>query len=317
MALRVVFFGNSNSVFSLLHFQALLKEKIELVCVVDSPRNKRGSTNPLSPGFQGLRQALRGTETSIVEPESPNEAAFVNDLARKSPDLFVSVGYTNILKEAILSLPRLFAVNFHASLLPQYRGKHPIFWCLRNGERRSGLTVHVMDPGIDTGDILYQVHVRVFKQDTIERLYDRIIARSLPLISRLIQECRLGTIKFSPQPPEQGSYFSSISDEDFRILWSGKAETIRRWITITPGRCYADIGGYRLNFKSASVVRTDDSPPPGTILYLGSRRGVVAALDGGVSLNRVQCESLQAASFAECLRQLGYRAGDILGETLN
>ena len=84
---------------------------------------------------------------AIFEPESPNLLGFVEAMSDLSPDLFMAVGYTKLLKKRILSTPRIAAVNFHASPLPAYRGKHPVFWVLRGGECRSGLTVHVMDSG--------------------------------------------------------------------------------------------------------------------------------------------------------------------------
>jgi methionyl-tRNA formyltransferase len=312
MALKVVFFGNSDSSFSLRHFQVLLKENVELLGIVDSPQGKRGSTNRLPPGLPGLRDMIQGTDIPIYEPESPNDADFVRVLARNSPDLFVAVGYSHILKEPILSVPKILAANFHASLLPRYRGKHPVFWCLRNGERYSGLTVHAMDPGIDTGDILFQIRVRVYKRDTVESLYDRIIEQSLSLISPLIQECDRGLILRVPQPASGGSYFSSVHDEDFRISWSIDAETIRRSINITPGRCFIHLNGIRCFVADATVVANEHGCTPGRIMYVGNRRGVVGARDRGVSITRVKPEGLPTTSFADCLRKFGYRVGETL-----
>ncbi len=76
-------------------------------------------------------------------------------MAALCPDMFVAVGYTDLLRAPLLAVPRILAANFHASLLPAYRGRHPVFWALRHGERWAGLTVHVMDEGFDTGDVLY------------------------------------------------------------------------------------------------------------------------------------------------------------------
>ena len=75
--------------------------------------------------------------------------------------LFFSTVINYVDRQALsVLLPKLVAANFHASLLPAYRGKHPLFWALRHGELWTGLTVHVMAPGFDTGEILYQIRVR-------------------------------------------------------------------------------------------------------------------------------------------------------------
>jgi methionyl-tRNA formyltransferase len=113
----------------------------------------------------------------------------------------------------LLEVPRLLAANFHASLLPAYRGLHPLYWALQIGERWVGLTVHVIDSGIDTGDILYQVRVPVEPGDSVSRLYDRVMAESVPLVPRLITDAVAGTLVRRPQGAEGASYYGHIPPE--------------------------------------------------------------------------------------------------------
>ncbi len=177
--LRVVFFGNSQSFFSNRFFTPLLDAPCDLVGVVDVPPTKRQSTNPMTATRQfSFVDTAHARGTPVFEPLNPNTPEFIGALAANSPDLFIAAGYMFLLKPSLLSIARMVAVNFHASLLPAYRGKHPVFWALRNGEREAGLTAHVMDPRFDTGDILYQVRVRTRKRDTVSTLYDRIIEKS-------------------------------------------------------------------------------------------------------------------------------------------
>ena len=159
-----------------------------------------------------------------MEPSSPNLPEFVDAMRRLSPDLLIAAGYSQVLGEQILSIPRLLPVNFHASLLPAYRGKHPVFWALRNGERWAGLTVHVMDAGLDTGDILYQVRVRTRAQDSVATLYDRIMDRSVNLVGLLVKDAEEGTLGPRPQPEVGASYYSSVDEDDFRLDWTRDAE---------------------------------------------------------------------------------------------
>ena len=308
----MVFFGNSNSAFSLRHLEALCRTDARLVGVVDSPAHKRRTTNPLPTGNPGFVEIALAKGIPLLEPISPNDSGFIAQVDNLSPDLFVAAGYTNILRKGILSTPRLIAANFHASLLPAYRGLHPVFWCLRSGERWSGLTVHAMDPGIDTGDILYQVRVRVRANDTVEDLYNRIMESSIRLVDRLIRDCERGTLSRTPQPMGGASYFSAIREDDYRIRWEMEAETIRRWIVMTPGKCFNEVSGHRLAFLDARTRTWEGAALPGTILELGRAKGTVAARQGAVVLRWARLDGGPPVSCAWCLRSLGLNRGDIL-----
>ncbi len=254
MALQVVFFGNSASTFSARHFAALQAAPCALAAVVDVPPAKSGTTNPLPPDLPNFVEAARQRGVPCFEPASASDPASVAALRRLEPDLFVSAGYALILKNELLGVPRLLAANFHASLLPDYRGKHPVFWTLRGGERWAGLTVHAMDPGIDTGDILYQVKVRTRRDDTVATLYERIMERSIELVSRLVADATRGDIPRRPQPQGSGAYFSSTTDADFCIDWTWPAEKIRHTINMTPGQCFAEVHGQRIHLAGAQAV---------------------------------------------------------------
>jgi methionyl-tRNA formyltransferase len=239
-----------------------------------------------------------------------------------APDLFIAVGYAQILEPEILVVPKLFAANFHASLLPRYRGKHPVFWTLRAGERWAGLTVHLMDQGIDTGDIIYQVKVRTRRHDTVTSLYKRITDRSVGLIARLLDDAKAGTVPRFTQAVEGGSYYSSIKEEDFHIDWAWNGERIRRCITMNPWKCFKTVAGNRLYFDQADWARgyLDGSPGtglsgrglPGKVLNIGRSRCTVAVSDGALWLGKARLEGGEKRSMASLCRLLGIKVGDIL-----
>ena len=288
--LRVVFFGNSQSVFSNRHFQALVETPCELIGVVDVPPSKRTSTNPAMTDFPGFVEVARQQGAPVFEPADPNLPEFVKAISDLSPELFVAVGYTNLLKEQLLSAPRILAVNFHASLLPAYRGKHPVFWALRNGERWSGLTVHVMDIGLDTGDIVYQVRVRTRKRDSVATLYERIMARSVHLVGRLIDDAEKGMLRRTPQLESGASYYSSVHEDDFRLDWSKEAEQLRRWIQISPGQCFCDIAGRRVFFMDAEVVQRRSDASFGVLVRIGRTSCTVAVSKDALCVRRVRID---------------------------
>ena len=312
MPIRVIFWGNSGSNFSARYFAALLGTPGELVGVVDGPPAHRKTTNPLPDNLPNFADEARGRGIPTFEPASPNEPGFITALAELKPDLFIAAGYALILKPKVLGVPHLMAANFHASLLPEYRGKHPVFWALREGEKWAGLTVHAMDAGIDTGDILYQVKVRTRRDDSVASLYERIMARSVQMVGKLVVDAARGRIPRRPQPAGLGSYYSSTCKADFRLDWNWPAEKIRRFIMVTPGKCSIKIGEQRAYFLNAESERPAEAAPPGTLLRVGRTRAAVAANPGAVSSSRVQVEGQGSESFAAFCRRLGFVPGDKL-----
>ena len=316
MALRTVFFGSSDSVFSNLHFAALQETDGETVAVVDVPVARRTSTNTRTQaGAPDFVAYAREHGIPAFEPVSPNRPEFVQAMAELRPDLFLAVGYLNLLKAEILNVPRLLAANFHASLLPAYRGKHPLFWALRHDERWAGLTVHAMGSGLDTGGILYQVRVRTRRDDSVASLYDRVIARSLPLVGRLIADAEAGGLRPRPQDEAGASYYSSVTEEDFRLEWTRPAAQLRRWICVSPGQCFFDVAGQRVYVVAAELSPITKTAAPGTLLDIGRSICTVATGKGGLLLKSVRPQGGREQTAAAWCRGAGLQLNDRLTST--
>jgi methionyl-tRNA formyltransferase len=275
---RAVFFGSSDSVFSHRHFQALLEADCEIAAVVDVPPARRASTNSARQEGGTFVDLARGKGIPCFEPLNPNAAAFVEEMRGLAPDFFMAVGYMLLLKPPVLGIPRVVAANFHASLLPAYRGKHPVFWALRGGEPWCGLTVHEMSAGLDTGDILFQVRVPTKTDDSVSALYQRIMDASVPLVPALVQAVTTGHLQRTRQAEDGASYHGGTTEDDFRITWSMEAQRIARWVTATPGQCFVDLDGTRYFLLDAKV--SSGEPEAGCCR--------VAAAGGWVELRRVR-----------------------------
>lgn len=311
--LRVVFFGNSQSVFSNRFFPPLLEAACEVVGLVDLPPAKRQSTNPWSvSGLPSFVDLAREQEIPVFEPSNPNTPEFIETLSSLTPDLFLAAGYMFLLKPPLLSIPHIFAINFHASLLPAYRGKHPVFWALRNGERLTGMTAHVMDPNFDTGDILYQVRVRTHKRDSVSTLYDRIFEKSVSLVPRLIANVAQGTLHRTPQPDADASYFSSVSEEQFHLDWTRTAESLRRWIQTSPGECWQIVGGRRVYFMDAKVIHYLGAAIPGQLIQLGRYTAMLATGEDALVVRWVRPEGGDKCSLSGFCAELGLKVGSIM-----
>lgn len=122
--------------------------------------------------------------------------AFVKELA---PDLGVALG-APILKPALFSLPRLGTINLHKGRLPNYRGMPPAFWELYNGEGSVGCTVHRVDAGLDTGDILLEGSVPVDRFSTVGGVKTKLDRLGVELVVEALGRVLDGTAEFKPQP---------------------------------------------------------------------------------------------------------------------
>ena len=240
MTLRVVFLGSSQNVFSQRFYAALVETPCEVVAVVDVPAANRSSTNPAtSRGSLTFAQDAARRGRRSTNRRTPTRWTSSTRCGRWRRTCSSRPAYLFRLKAEILGVPRIVAANVHASLLPAYRGRSPVFWALRHGERISGLTIHSMDDRLDTGELLYQVRVPTRKDDTVASLYDRIIAKGVRLVPRLVADAGRNRLPRRPQPAEGGSYFSAAKEADFHLDWSRGSEQLRRWIVITPGKCFA------------------------------------------------------------------------------
>jgi methionyl-tRNA formyltransferase len=270
------------------------------------------STNPDVGALPSFVQVARERSVRVLEPASPGLPESVEAMRGLSPDLLIAVGYSQILGQELLSIPKLLPVNFHASLLPAYRGKHPVFWALRNGERWAGLTVHVMDDGLDTGDILYQGRVRTRVQDSVATLYDRIMDRSVKLVALLIRDAEAGSLRPRPQSEGEASYFSSVDEDDFRLDWTRDAEDLCRWIHITPGRCFCDMQGLRVFFMDAQVVGRPSGVLPGILLRRDESFCDVATGREALRVRSARLNSGDLGSVPRLCQELGLEVGDSL-----
>lgn len=138
-------------------------------------------------------------------------------LAAFGPDAICVACFNQKFPPALLALPRYGCINLHPSLLPAYRGPAPLFWAFRNGERETGVTVHLMDEGLDTGDILLQKRITIPEGTCGDDLEARCAWMGAGLMVEAVRSLWAGTARPTRQPDEGSSYFPWPSPDDFCI----------------------------------------------------------------------------------------------------
>ena len=173
-------------------------------------------TRPTDPALAELAYKL-GAQT--LQPRRVNSAAFLETVRQIGPDLNLSVSYDQILQRPILNTaPRGF-INVHAGALPLYRGRNVINWVLINGENEIGVTVHYVDEGIDTGDIILQRMLPIAWTDTYADVLRSVVAAIPPLIAEAARRIADDRVKRTPQSQLLGTYFASRGPGDEWLDW--------------------------------------------------------------------------------------------------
>ena len=105
-----------------------------------------------------------------LKHENINSKDFIDNVKKYNCDLFVSMSFNQIFKKEIINLPKFKIINCHAGKLPFYRGRNVLNWVLINDEKEFGITVHFIDQGIDTGDIILQETYQITDKDNYSSL---------------------------------------------------------------------------------------------------------------------------------------------------
>lgn len=311
--MRVIFFGNSASTFSNRFFEALVRTEANIVGAVDVPKGKSFTTasRPAKEARNFIRSA-KDLGAKCFRPDSPNSERFIQECRNLRPHLFLAAGYTQVFKDKILSVPSLAAVNFHASLLPKYRGKHPVFWTIRNREKYCGVTVHHLSEAIDEGDIVLQRKVKVDPQDTVSSLYCRIIKESFPLMQELIKLCQSDNLPRRPQSPQKASYYSSIKRSNYRVNWHEEAEGIAALVRAAEGKCFLETTAGRVYLEKVEVYRKEQNEThPGQVELILPQLALVKAKDTFVKIEKVRWKGLPMSFYDFCTENR-MKSGDIL-----
>jgi methionyl-tRNA formyltransferase len=164
----------------------------------------------------------------IYHSANINDEASLRWLAAQSPDLVISTNFNHYVGGRARSIAKIGTWNLHKSYLPHYRGMAPGFYALLNGEPWSGATLHVMDAGFDTGDIIQQVKVPIRDGDTVFALNSRIARAGGKMLAALLDHFDPEHLAPAAQPPGEWPTYSYPSREDLRRFRS-KALEFDRW----------------------------------------------------------------------------------------
>ncbi|MFK7928825.1 MAG: methionyl-tRNA formyltransferase [Myxococcota bacterium] len=229
--MRIALAANGRMGLGLL--RALQGSEHEVVALVRDGRQSAGLWRPLDTlaGWLGGPWTVEGRALSMGVPSVWIQAQDVRDAARLAthePDLLIVGNFGLILKPALLSVPKVGAVNAHWSLLPLHRGPHPSTSVLLCGDSQTGLTFHEVTPRIDGGDILDQVALPIGPDDTSTSLYHRACAEAERRIVALVDRIEREGLCGQPQDLSLGSYHRRTTVEGATLDFTQDADALDR-----------------------------------------------------------------------------------------
>lgn len=222
----IIFMGTSK--FAAIILERLMAE-FPIDLVVTTPDQPIGRKQILTPS--PVKIIAQKNNLKLTQPEKiRNNNEFLTLLKNQKPKLIVVAAYGKILPVEIINLPEHGCLNVHASLLPKYRGASPIQTALLNGDKETGVTIILMDQGIDTGDIISQEKISISEDDNYLSLSDKLAILGADLLIKTIEPYIAGQINLEVQNDNLATYCSKTSSAMGKINWQNTAEKINNQI---------------------------------------------------------------------------------------
>jgi len=299
--LRVVFLGTPEFAVPLL--EKLVQEHCSVVAVYTRPDKPegRGRAVKLSP----VKTAALGFGLTVVQPESLKERVAVEQLAGFQPDLLVVAAFGQILPQAVLDIPGYGCLNIHPSLLPRYRGAAPAAAAIMAGDEVTGVTIMLMDSGLDTGPIIAREEMAISSQDTTGTLSAKLSHMAARMLPAVLPHWTAGEITPQPQNDAEATHCTAIKKEDGEINWHLPAVDIWRRVRAFqpwPG-AYTSWGGQRLEIIEAIALSDKGEHEVGEVVPgQGEAAFGISTGEGILGAIRVQLQGKRAMSAADFLR---------------
>lgn len=236
-------------------------------------------------GYESVSSVAGKLKLPVKSPKY-FDANFLDEIRSYNPDYIFSIYYRKIFPKELLNIPTKNCINIHPGLLPYYRGPVPTGWAIKNGENHFGITIHYMDEGIDTGDILIQKKHRIHNNETGNELYKRAMSLGAKLLIDNFRKIITNKVKARKQEGV-GSYYGKFKDKPM-IDWQQTADDIQRLVR-AHAKPYDPVGAKLFNkyvlINKVSIIRSKKYIPQGIgriVDILNNERLIVSCVDGCV-----------------------------------
>jgi len=320
--MAIVFLGTPAFAVPSLH--RLAADGFGIAAVYTQPDRPAGrGRHPTPPP---LKAAALELGLQVRQPESLRDPTALAELAALQPEAGVGVAYGQILPQEVLDIPPRGVLNVHPSLLPRHRGAAPVPAAILAGDAETGVTIILMDAGMDSGPVLAQRRVPIKDSDTTGTLMAGLAEVAAELLAETLPRWLRGEIEPQPQDDSQATKAPLLKKERAAIDWSLPAAEIWRRVRAYnpwPG-AYTTFGGTLLHVWEAWPL-PNGGAAPGTVVVLtpeqrahlpeasGQEAFGVATGEGALAVLVAQREGRRALPAGEFLRGMRDFIGRRLG----
>jgi methionyl-tRNA formyltransferase len=220
---RTVFMGSPD--FAMPTLRALA-EALPVVGVITQPDKPAGRGRVLTP--PPIKLLAQSLGIPVIQPERLREPTAMEKLHSWAPELIVVAAFGQILRPAVLDLPRYGCLNVHASLLPRWRGAAPIQAAILAGDEQTGVTIMRMDAGIDTGPTLSQRSLPILPEDTAATLSEHLATLGAQLLLDVLPSYLQGDLVALPQPETGATYAPMLQKSEGQLDFTQPATNLAR-----------------------------------------------------------------------------------------
>lgn len=241
-----------------------------------------------------LANAAQKLNVPLLVHPNVNSEEFLKSISKFNSDIFVSMSFNQIFKKQIIDMTPMKIINCHAGLLPYYRGRNILNWALINDEKKFGVTVHYVDEGIDTGDIILQKEINITEEDNYKTLLEKayvecadVLFQSLVLLAKDdIKRISQNTIN------EFGLYCGQRKKGDEVINWNQSSRQIFNFIraVCSPGpiaTTYLDSEEIKINCSAYFDKAPKYIGIPGQVLTKTANGFLVKTSDSYIEIKEV------------------------------
>jgi methionyl-tRNA formyltransferase len=313
--IRVVFMGTP--VFAEIILNALIEKQYNVVAVYTRPDKAVGRAQTIQESPTKKLALQHGI--AFEQPDTFNDEV-LEKLQTYEPDVIIVAAYGKILPKTVLSIPGFGCVNVHPSLLPKFRGPSPIQNALLSSEQSTGVTIMLMDEGMDSGDILAQEIIPIDPDESFPALLEKLAKASVTLLLKTLPLWIERKITPRKQDTSQVTLCQLIEREDGHVLWTNEALSIYatfRALTPWPGlySLWKRDNDQLLRLKLTRITYQKHSPQMahhlGEVFELGEKIGVQAS-QGVIFLEEVQLEGKTIVSIQEFIKGYPQFIGSVL-----
>jgi methionyl-tRNA formyltransferase len=293
-----------------------VKGEYELVAVYSQPDKPAGRGR--IPASAPVKKTALEHGLEVLQPATFRDTEEVERLAALKPDVIVVAAYGQILPRSVLDIPESGCLNIHPSLLPLFRGATPIPAAILAGDEDTGVSIMLLDAGMDTGPILSQYVVGIGPEDTTASLTTRLAHVGARLLGETLPLWLDRNLTPQPQDESGATYTAPITKEDGLVDWRLPAVDIQRRVRAFypwPG-CYSYWRGRQIRIHEAVSLHKEGALVPGRVVALESGQPAAVGVETGngiLGLVSIQIEGRRAMPAAEFLRGQRDLVGDILG----